>query len=104
MATQHCTGYANANEAILCWYPDSAKVKLVPFPDTRDECGDYPMTALACCDYVQRADFETRKKIVFIEAMHLIVRDGCDPLAVHRALLGLNEYRDGCALDMPGID
>jgi len=41
--------------------------------------------------------------IVFVEAMHLIVRDRCDPQAVHRALLGLDEYRSGCSDDMPGF-
>lgn len=29
------------------------------------------------------------------------VRDRCDPLAVHRALLALQEYRAGIACDMP---
>jgi hypothetical protein len=44
-------------------------------------------------------DFEERKARVFIQAVHLIVRDRCDPLAVHRALLGLEEYQDGLAED-----
>ena len=36
--------------------------------------------------------------------MHLIVRDECDPMAVHRAMMKIDEYRDGCAGDMPGME
>jgi len=31
------------------------------------------------------------------------VRDGIDPHKLHRVLLGLEEYRDACADDMPGM-
>jgi hypothetical protein len=36
-----------------------------------------------------------------IEAMHLIIRDGCDPLAVHLALMKVRQYRAICSDDMP---
>jgi hypothetical protein len=52
---------------------------------------------------VQEATFEQRKTKVFINAMHMIVRDKCDPEVVHRVLSELEEYQDGCADDMPGI-
>ena len=57
----------------------------------------------ACYPSLQAASFEDRKQAVFIQAMHMIVRDKCDPALVHRVLSELEEYEDGCADDMPGI-
>lgn len=93
----------NACEMMLCWNPGTADVALVRHPDTQGKSRHYQMTALACNFAICEKTFEQRKAIVFIEAMHLIVRDQCDPMAVHRALLPLDEYLDGCALDMPGV-
>lgn len=59
------------------------------------------MSALACYAKVRRMTPAARRAMVFIEAMHLIVRDKCDPIAVHKALLKLTEYRSGLADDMP---
>ena len=91
----------DATNRILCWDAESDRVKLVPWPDVVGESNEYDFSCLAPWTHVRQADFETRKKIVFIEAMHLIVRDKCDPLAVHSALLGLAEYRDGLSDDAP---
>lgn len=91
----------DATNMILCWDAESDRVKLVPWPDAVRESNEYDFSCLAPWTHVRQADFETRKKIVFIEAMHLIVRDKCDPLAVHSALLGLAEYRDGLSDDAP---
>jgi hypothetical protein len=41
--------------------------------------------------------------MVFINAMHMIVRDKCDPAVVHHVLSELDEYKDGCSDDMPDI-
>ena len=60
------------------------------------------MSALACHSEVRKMTLEQRKAHVYILAMHLIVRDNVDPIAVHRALLELDEYRAGCSTDMPG--
>jgi hypothetical protein len=92
-----------ATDVMLCWNPNSADVALVPWPDREGRSDRYLMTTLACNLDLHRRGFERRKLIVFIEAMHLIVRDGVDPVALHRTLLALDEYRDGCAPDMPGM-
>lgn len=92
----------NATDTMLCWTPGTDEVALVPWPDSRGRSDRYRMTTLACTFDMKKMTFEQRKAIVYIEAMHLIVRDHCDPLAVHRALLDLDEYRDGCSADMPG--
>jgi len=90
----------NATNGMLCWDPETDQVAVIRWPDTGDRSRPYSMTGLACESYVREADFEQRKAIVFIEAIHLIVRDRCDPDAVHRALLNLEEYQDGLADDL----
>lgn len=93
----------NATNAMLCWDPDSDHVALLPWPDTARRSDRYRMTTLACNAELHQMTLEQRKTQVFIEAMHLIIRDNCDPKAVHRALMGLDEYRHGCSPDMPGM-
>jgi hypothetical protein len=102
-------GYPTADEVILMWNPGTNEVQIYDFnplkkvypPRYTEE--KYIMSCLGCNSEVQEGAFDERKLIVFIEAMHLIVRDKCDPMAVHKALMGVREYRDGCAIDMPGM-
>lgn len=94
----------NAKNHMLCWNPNSSEVDVVAWPDTANASRSYMMTALACYSHTQKMNFEQRKTMVFVEAMHLIVRDKVDPMAVHNALLKLEEYQHGCACDMPGIE
>jgi len=92
----------NAKKAMLCWNPDSADVAIYAWPDTYQLSRAYKRTSLACFSGFSESSFEQRKTQIFIDAMHLIIRDGCDPMAVHNALLVLSEYQDGLAEDMPG--
>lgn len=57
----------------------------------------------ACNAEIGKASFAQRQAMVFIHAMHMIVRDKCDPSLVHRVLSELDECQDGCADDMPEI-
>lgn len=98
---QRVKRFPDATEMMLCWNPGTDQVALVRHPDHDHRSDRYDMTTLACNFEIKDKTFEQRKAIVFIEAMHLIVRDKCDPMAVHRALLGLDEYVDGCSVDMP---
>ena len=88
--------------SMLCWNPGGT-VTVVPWPDTARLSENYACTGLACWGWFRRATPSTRKLHVFVEAMHLIIRDGCDPLVVNAALLVIDEYRDLCAQDMPGV-
>ena len=90
----------NATNHMLCWNQGSSEVAVIPWPDIDNLGKRYRMSTLACNLGVSEMSFEQRKMIIFIEAMHLIVRDKCDALSVHEALLNLDEYRDGCADDM----
>lgn len=90
-----------AKEVILCWNAGTNQVALVRWPDIANTSSQYRSTGLACYQNIQNMSFEQRKVQIFIAAMHLIARDGCDPKAVHQALSGLKEYCDGCSPDMP---
>lgn len=95
-------GSVTAKETMFCWKPGTADVKLIRWPDSIGKSRGY-YTSLACFCDVQEMSFALRKAQIFIDAMHAIVRDKCDPLAVHNALLGLKEYCDGCHGSMPGM-
>ncbi|MCF5725332.1 MULTISPECIES: hypothetical protein [Pseudomonas] len=93
----------DATEVMLCWTPGTANVALVPWPDVQRASTPYQCSSLACYGEFREMTFEQRKAQIFIEAMTLIIRDECDPSAVHHALCGLNEYRAGCPVDMPDM-
>jgi len=93
----------NATNAILLWNPLSGAVLLKPWPEA-DRLHQGYQSGLACYAAVRRSNFEQRKTTVLIEAIHLVVRDGIDPQKLHAVLLGLDEYRDACSDDMPGMD
>ncbi len=65
----------NAKDTMLCWDPDSERVALMPWPDRARRSDAYRMSGLACYSHVQGMTFEQRKTVVFIEAMHLVVRE-----------------------------
>jgi hypothetical protein len=85
----------DATNHMLCWTPGTDQVALIPWPDTISLSDAYHCSTLACWSGAQEASLEKRIKWVFIEATHLIVHDGCDPAAVHKALSELDEYRRG---------
>jgi hypothetical protein len=93
----------NAKESMICWDADGQRVRRVPWPDVIGLSDDYDFTIGACDDVFQKANFEKRKALLFINAMHMIVRDNCDPMAVHKAMLGFDEYLDGLSDDMPMV-
>ena len=88
---------------MLCWNPGTSEVDVVPWPDKIRLSDKYQMSTLACNEHMRKAPRRDRKTYAFIEAMVLIIRDECDPMAVHKALLNLEEYKDGCPDDMPGV-
>lgn len=90
----------DAKSGMLCWTPYTDKIKVVDWPDVTNQSDGYACTGLACYTDIQKSSFEKRKTIIFIEAMHLIIRDGMPPQKVHEALCVLDEYIDGLADDV----
>ena len=68
----------NATNGMLCWNPGTDQVEVGPQPNDTKWGRKYKMSALACYPHVKQMNFEQRKTLVFIEAIHLIVRDRCD--------------------------
>lgn len=89
----------DARNGMLCWNPGTDQVEVGPWPDKTGWSKKYRMSVLACELVVQELSFEARKRVVFTEAVHLIVKDGCDPAAVHKALMNLKEYQAGLSED-----
>jgi hypothetical protein len=89
-----------ANTHMILWRPGTDEVAVVRWPNTERHQG---WSTGACNLEYQEASFEQRKTMLFIEAMQMIVRDKCDPMAVHQAMICFWEYHNGCSLDMPGV-
>jgi hypothetical protein len=93
---------------MICYIPGTDDVFLCHWPshggleDYEKKTGKHYWTIGACCAGVEKMSFGQRKMAIFVNAMHLVIRDECDPVAFHKALLGLDEYNDGLAYDVPG--
>jgi len=90
----------NCTNSMVCWNPGTDQVKIVPWPDYGRLSQGYQCTGLGCYLHVQKMNFESRKAMAFITAMHIIIQSECDPKSVHNAFLSLEEYCDGCSDDM----
>lgn len=88
-----------ANNTVLYWSPETGDVELKPL----GEKSNLRRSALAAFVDLRSRSFSVRKAQVFVEAMHLIVRDSIDPKVLHSEMLKLEEYRDGCSIDMPNL-
>lgn len=91
----------NCTNTMYCWTPGTAQVALVPWPDPERKSRKYESSLGACMSSMHEMTFEERQITLLADAMAMIVRDKCDPLAVHRALMGLEEYSAAMAPDMP---
>lgn len=89
----------NYLDTMICW-DLGGKVGTVSWPDNRGVSDAYQRTCGAAYFGGTKATFEQRKCRAFIDAMTLIVRDGCDPAEVHKAFLKIDEYVDGLPDDM----
>jgi hypothetical protein len=94
--------YPSIKTTVVVWNPGTDQVKLVKAKNI-NTCKGFRM-AIGASEELQDMPEDKLKTRVLAEAMTLIVRDKCDPMAVHRAFLGLREYRLTCAEDMPGYE
>ena len=91
----------NLTNTMICWKRGTGEMMLCKWPDKTGRSRGWS-TIGACFHETRKSSFDERKFRVFIEAVHLIVRDKLDPQKLHEMLLRLDEYRDGCSDDMPG--
>jgi hypothetical protein len=99
-------------EALIAWTParwaelkpDTAgQVVVLPLTETQ-EAKRYAMRAGAGSSALAALPEEARIARLFIEFQTLVVRDGIDAQAAHRAFLAIDEYRYRIAPDTEGAE
>lgn len=100
--------YPSIRETIILYNPNSADIKLIPFPvktkQGSDDYARYKRKIGACFVETRNKKLVTNQRKLFGDVMAMIIRDNVDPKAVHAAMLGLREYRKVMAFDMPNYD
>lgn len=84
---------ANLTNRMLCWNPGTRDVAVLPWPDYDMRSDKYMCSDLACWDHIREMGERGRKKVALSTAIKVITEYGCDPRAVHEAMLELDEYR-----------
>ena len=89
-------------KAMILWNTKSegGQIKVVDHPG-RGRDRQLLSSGGACYAYWREMTTEQRKAQLMVEAWHIVVRDGLDPMDVHRALMVVPEYRDMMSGDMP---
>lgn len=84
---------------IYAW-DHGGKIEVGPHPDKDGWSDKYTYTAGAC--YLASKNWSDRSKQlqIFIDFMHIVVRDKVNPQDVHRAFLLIDEYREALAEDV----
>lgn len=99
-------------DAVIAWTParwaelrpeTAGQVAVLPLSDPGAAKG-YMMRAGASSSALHALSEEARIARLFIDFQTLVVRDGLDPQAVHRAFLAIDEYRFRIAPDTEGAE
>jgi hypothetical protein len=99
-------------EAIIAWTPTrwadlrpetAGQVVVLPLSEAK-EAGRFAMRAGASSSALASLSEDARIARLFIDFQTLVVRDGIDPHAVHRAFLTIDEYRYRIAPDTEGAE
>ncbi|GJD89242.1 MULTISPECIES: hypothetical protein [Methylobacterium] len=100
-------------DAIIAWTParwaelrpeTAGQVAVLPLSEAAGAAKRYMMRAGASSSALQAMSEEARIARLFIDFQTLVVRDGLDPQAVHRAFLAIDEYRFRIAPDTEGAE
>ncbi len=100
-------------DAIIAWTParwaelrpeTAGQVAVLPLSEAAGAAKRYMMRAGASSSALQAMSEEARIARLFIDFQTLVVRDGLEPQAVHRAFLAIDEYRFRIAPDTEGAE
>ena len=89
------------------------KLKLSQAMVSWNRKGDVFVDKIQLAQYDRKTDFFTMYYayeadgaiiVLLADAMAMICRDKCDPMAVHNALMAIKEYADVIPTDMEGLD
>ena len=90
---------------IVAYTASTPIIKLFPFPCKEAIPREFESTIGACFSDVR--ELKTKAEVtaqVFIDFVHMVVRDDMDADRVHKAFLEIDEYRDAMADDMPIVN
>ena len=99
-------------EAIIAWtparwadvHPETAGQVAVLHLSQADAAKRYAMRVGAVFTNLKTLPEDTRIARLFIDFQTMVVRDGIDPQAAHRAFLQIDEYRYRIAPDIEGAE
>jgi hypothetical protein len=97
------------SDTLIAWTPNEAQyppalrgsVVLLPAGTPLEQLKCFTYLAGACDSRGMDPRSEVRQAHALAVAFTICMRDNCDALAVHRMMLGVEEYADGCASDPP---
>ena len=93
--------------AMIAWnradatFGNPGEIMVIPHPDQRGFCNHFrlQMTTGACWTVWARWTKQQRLLQLYIEAWHIVSRDGVDQMSVHDALMVIPEFRDTLSED-----
>ena len=92
------------SEALIAWNNKSDKIEVRPWSDRTEWSDDYDMIAGACYPQIREMTEDRRNCQLFIDFNTIVVGDGVDVQAAHRAFLEIDEYRSLISPDIEGAD
>ena len=91
-------------ESVICWDYETKKIEVQRLDFYRAMPRTMQSSWGACNSEISKlkgaSNFEKRKALVFINAIHFIVAYGLNPIVVHNVLLDIIEYKDGCSSEI----
>jgi hypothetical protein len=91
-------------EAMYGWNRNSDEIDVGPWPDTTGWSDRYSLTGGACYTNIRQMAPDQLAAQIFIDFHMIVLRDGVDVQAAHRAFLKIDEFRGSIAPDIPGAD
>lgn len=86
----------NAMVAWNCARSGDARVAVIPHPDKYDWTRHLKLSSTTGACWTVWGKWTTRQRLhkLYIEAWHMVCRDGVPPKAVHEAFMVIPEYRE----------
>ncbi len=94
--------HADYKSVMIAWTPRSDRVRSGTWPDETGWSDGYMMTGGACYRDVRNMPELVAKAYLVNLFNTLVIRDQVDPIAAHKALCGVTEFRQAINLQCPG--
>lgn len=92
-----------AKEAMVLWNWNSDEIEVVKWPDENSKYDSKYVCSAGACSTGWASDDPTEQALnIYRLFNHIVVRDGIDLRATHKAFLEIDEYRESLAEGVPG--